>query len=155
MKIQKLLVIAAIVCLLAVFVSGSAYAGPLRPIKNEFCQAVAILAADATDELIEATADVADCLVEFDDCRSGRFGRDLENCINEYNRCNRFANRDQQQACDKFREEFADIYDDTLRQSGFLNLEFRFMRWANSNVKARECLQPAIDMYLLCGGVTE
>jgi hypothetical protein len=39
-----------------------------------------------------------------------------------------------------------------LRQSGFLNLELRFLRWANTKERARSCLQPAINMYQLCGG---
>ena len=155
MKTQKLLVIAASVCLLVVFVSGSAYAqGPLAPIKSEFCTAVEILAAGAVEKLVEATADVADCLVEFEDCRSGFFGRDLENCISEYNRCNRHGNRDQAEVCSDFSEDFGAAYEEALRQSGFLNLEFRFLRWSNTKAKARECLDPAIGMFNACAGLT-
>ena len=156
MKTQKLLVIAASVCLLVVFVSGSAYAqGPLAPIKSEFCTTVAALSVDAAAKLVEATADVVDCLVEFEDCRGGFAGRDLENCISEYNRCNRHGNRDQEEVCSDFSEDFGALYEEALRQSGFLNLEFRFLRWSNTNAKALECLEPAIGMFNACAGLTE
>lgn len=156
MKNQKLHLVITSVFLFAVFGFGPAYAqGPLAPIKSDFCIAVAEISLDAASELGEATKDAADCLVEFEDCRSGRFGRDPTNCINEYARCNNFANRDQEQACDRFSEEFLDLYNDTLRESSFLNLEFRFMRWANSNARARECLEPAVSMYEACAGLTD
>ena len=156
MKTQKLLVIAASVCLLVVFFSGSAYAqGPLAPIKSEFCTTVAALSVDAAAKLVEATDDVADCLVEFKDCRTGLIGRDFENCISEYNRCNRHGNRDQEEVCSDFSEDFGAAYEEALRQSGFLNLEFRFLRWSNTKAKARECLDPAIVMFNACAGLTE
>ena len=154
MKTQKLLIIAASVCLLVVFFSGSAYAGPLAPIKSEFCTTVEAVAADAFLKLVEATEDVVDCAVEFEDCRSGFASRDLENCISEYSRCNSRGNRDQEEVCRDFSEDFGAVYEEALRQSGFLNLEFRFLRWSNTNAKARECLEPAIYMFDQCAKFT-
>jgi hypothetical protein len=159
MKTQKLLVIAAIVCLLAVFVSGSAYAQPPLPrIIVAFCQEVDGLALEAGDELGEATRDLAECIDEFQDCRGGRgIGNDpLVECLNDGNRCTSRANNEQQRACDEFRVEFKDAYNDALRQARFNGVGDKFEDFFDTRSGRRQdCLRPAIQASRACAGLND
>ena len=154
MKNKSLHLAVISVFLLAIFGFESAHA-QLAGIKSGFCEAIEEAALESFEELAEATEDVVECFSEFEDCRSGFLRRDPANCINEFVRCNRFGERDQSQACENFGEELSDIYNDSLREASFLSLEPRFMRWANKNERAKECLEPAHTMFLLCGGLTD
>jgi hypothetical protein len=155
MKTQKLLVIVASVCLMAVFVAGSAYAGPLGPIKAEFCAQVAEDAFNAGEELVDGARDLEECVGEYGRCGGrGPLEDSPAECLNEGFRCISFANNDLQQACGKFASDFEEAYRRALRQARREGLEDRFERWLGRPA-GQACLQPAIEIGQVCAGLTE
>jgi hypothetical protein len=112
MKIQKLLVIAASLCLLAVFVSGSAYA------QDELDQIIAAYLAEFTensattlDEVQDISRDLQQCFDRFEDC-SDSFGRENEvvECLGDFISCVRREGRDKDRECSRFLREFRGDY---------------------------------------------
>ncbi len=82
MKYQILPVMAALVCLLTVLFSGTAYAQiSALDIALDFCEDVERAGNEAGDDLDEAAGDLLDCPVEFDDCLSGVFENQPVSCI--------------------------------------------------------------------------
>jgi hypothetical protein len=149
MKAQKMLVIVASVCLLAVFVSGPAYAlSPLTEIILSFCEEVAKDAGEAVHELEEAAGDLADCPDEYDNCQGGAVNHDTAYCIDKLFTCIEFAVTDGQQACIAFQKHFADSYTDAMRQARRNGVEDRFMNWIENY--GEDCLAPAVEVSSLC-----
>ena len=155
MKAQKPCLIAAIVCLLVLFVSGFAYAETLGEITAEFCAEVQDDAIDAVGELADGAGDLGECIEEYADCRDGRgiFGEDsLPDCLEEGLRCTKFANRDTFQACEEFTSEFGRAYERAWRQATRSDVENEFQLWLHSPA-SDECLQPAERIAGVCAGV--
>ena len=163
MKILKVLAIAASVCLLAVFVSGSAYTqqddDELQQIIDQFCEDVLQIAQGARDELTEAINDKLNCVEEFHQCRTGEgFGRadTLADCLNDGNRCTSRANDDLADACREFSLEFKDSYGDANRRARRNDVEDGFVDWLNTpSPERRACLRPAIRVSKVCAGLAD
>ncbi len=155
MKAQKLLVIAASVCLLAVFVAGFAHAEPPLPgIIADFCQETLEDTEEAAEEISEAANDLADCPQEFNQCEGGIFNDDPAACIVEFLNCMSRARRDLNQACNDFQREFERNYNDALAATRLYppGVERRFLKWAASEASA-VCFAPAEAVALLCAQV--
>jgi hypothetical protein len=154
MKTQKPCLIAAIVCLLALFASGFAYAQPPLPdIIQDFCREVLLDSNDAQDELDEANRDARDCAGEFNDCQSGLFNNNAATCVEKYLDCGDDALRDANQSCSTFSRQFGDAYEDALRQARRqgAGVERRFQTWIENNSDV--CLLPAVNVAVRCTGV--
>jgi len=159
MKFLKMLIIAVTVCLL-VGASGpaQAQAGETREIIADFCETVADEAADALEKLGNAAGDLAECTEEFGDCRDGGlFGNDpLVECLADGIECSARAAEDKAQACGEFRTDFAENYEDALRQARRENVENRVQDFFNEPSPERTaCLRPAITVGEVCSAEAE
>ena len=160
MKFQKLLVIAAIVCLL-VAVSGPAQAQPrqdAREIIADFCESVSSEAADTKEKLGNAAKDLAECPEEFVDCRDGGlFGNDpLVECLGEGLECTARAAEDKAQACGEFETDLTDAYERAMRQARREGVEDRVQDFFNSQSRdRRRCLRPAVRVGRVCSAEAE
>jgi hypothetical protein len=162
MKSQKLIVIAAIVCLL-VGASGPAQAQPRQDaaeIIADFCEAVAEEAADALEKLGNAAGDLFECTEEFVRCRDGGlFGNDpLVECLGKGIECTARAAEDKAQACGEFVTDFGDAYEDGLRAARrqgqrVENLVQDFFN--EPSPERRDCLRPAIQVGRVCSAEAE
>lgn len=151
---MKLVLTAPAVFLLAVSISGSAYADPpLLGIIAGFCEEVLHEADDALEELDEASRDLRDCGREFDDCQSGLFNNDPVSCIISFTDCTDDANRDTNQACNLFSKKLGDAYVDALREARRHGpgVESRFQLWIQN--RGEECLQPAVAVATACAAI--
>jgi hypothetical protein len=154
MKTKKLLVIAASVCLLAVFVAGSAYA-QVAEIIADYCEEVGQNVTTTLNELDDASGDLQDCSVELDDCLSGLFQRDPVKCIRDYSQCINFGENDQRQACQAFLLEFGNDTRRALRSADRQDVEEEFLLWLNGDSTGRnECLNPAQATAFVCADQT-
>lgn len=158
MKTQKLIVIAAIVCLLAVFLAGPAYAqDEAEEIWAEFCEEIEHDADKALEDLADANDDLAECLPDFRECRTGEgFGRadSLVECLDEGNTCTSRANDDKEKACSEFAEDLEDAWKDAMRQADLNDVEDEFEDILEdpANPDLRECLRPAERVFSVCAG---
>ena len=108
MKIQKLLVITASVCLLAVFVCGPAYAQE-EEIIAEYLAEFQENSSEALGELDDVSGDLRECYRELDDCSSGR-SQGLVECLGDFIPCVSRESRDKDRACTSFLREFKRDY---------------------------------------------
>jgi hypothetical protein len=108
MKTQKLLVIVASVCLMAFFISGSAYA------QDELDQIIAAYLAEFQENSDETLSDLNDvsrdlrqCFDGFEDC-TDTFGEDnpLVECLGDFIPCVREEGNDKNRTCTSFLREF-------------------------------------------------
>ena len=157
MKSQKLIVIAAIVCLLAVFVSGPAYAQEDLPeIIIEFCEEILNDAEKANRDLDKANEDGGKCRGDFVDCRTGEgFGtsNSLVECLDESTTCTNRAIEDKLKACSEFSEDLEDAYEDAARRADRKDVEEEFEEWLETPSAARRyCLLPSIQVFRRCTG---
>ena len=137
---------------LAVFISGAAQAEPPLPqIIVDFCESVLLQSSEAGEELNEARNDLQDCPMEFTDCGSGLFNKDVVSCLVDYADCTENARRDADQACSVFSKRLSDAYEDALRQSRRNGVEDRFQRWIQN--RGQECLTPAVIVADTCAGI--
>ena len=151
MKIQKLLVIAASVCLLAVFVSGPAYARSPLEIAQEFCDEVDDAAEEATEELAEAAGDLQECREDVQDCSGGFINREPVECIRDFNQCVDRAYEDAAQACRAFQRRLEDAYDDALRRARRQNQRTeRRVQTLLANRLREECFAEAVAISRRC-----
>jgi vacuolar-type H+-ATPase subunit I/STV1 len=164
MKNQKLFIIAAIVCLLAVFSFGFAYAqdeesAELNEIIAEFCDDIQKAANEAGDELDEASRDQDDCRDEFRECRTGSgFGEaeSLVECLNEGNTCVSRVKRDQAEACEEFTEDFEDAYEDAFRDADQADVDDGLEEFFSTPTPERNgCLATSIQVIRVCAGLAE
>lgn len=149
---MKKLTLVALLSLLPVFLPGAAQA-QVAGIIDEFCQETQDAADDAVFELSEASNDLEECVVEFDDCLSGLFGRDPVECSRDYLRCIKVGQRDQRQACTDFVDEFKAAYRQALRRADREDVDDEFLLWFYSSA-SEECLAPVRSTAALCAGVT-
>jgi hypothetical protein len=144
---------------LAAFVAGCgqghAQGTELIEIIAEFCEDVSRASIEGVDDLGEATRDLLDCSVEFEDCQTGLFDRDPVSCIAKYARCNTEANEDQTQACDLFERRFEDAYDDALRDARREGPETETLFQIYIVEQGQECLEPAVFTATACSGLSE
>ena len=163
MKTQKLLVIAAIVCLL-VGASGPAQAqleeSEVAEIIADFCETVSSEAADAAEKLENAADDLAECTDDFFDCRDGGlFGNDpLVECLGKGINCAARSAEDKAQACGEFTTDLADAYERALRQARRegQRVEDRVQDFFNQPSAARSaCLAAPIDVAKDCADFEE
>jgi hypothetical protein len=155
MKSLKLVIIAAIGCMSVVFISGSAHA-QLLGIIDDYCAEVARGADEALGELGEATADLADCYDEFDDCMSGIFGSDPVECIGDYGQCINRAENDLRRACSEFLRDFRGDTRRAERSARREGVRREFQDWINGDSDSRnECLDSAFAASLVCAGLAE
>ena len=159
MKTQKLLVIAAIVCLL-VGASGPAQAqleeSEVAEIIADFCETVSSEAADAAEKLENAAEDLAECVDDFADCRGGRgLGNDpLVECLGKGVNCAARSAEDKAQACGEFVTDFGDARERALRQARRQGVEDEVQDFFNTRTRARRvCLRPAIQVGRECADV--
>ena len=136
MKTQKLLVIAAIVCLL-VGTSGPAQAEPgdAAAIIADFCETIADDAVETVQKLGDAEEDLGKCAEDFSDCRDGGLigdGDPLVECLSDGLSCSGRANGDKVEACFAYKDEFADAYERALRSARFKDVEDRVQNFFNS-----------------------
>ena len=157
MRINGLLLGAVIACLM---MGASASASPqdAAEIIADFCEAVAEEAADALEKLGNAAGDLAECPADFADCRDGGlFGNDpLVECLAKGIECTARAGEDKVQACGEFHTDFADAYEDALRQARRENVENRVQDFFNEPSPGRSaCLSPAIEVGKVCSAEAE
>ena len=152
MKTQKLILIVASACILAIFVSGPAYAQrePME-IAQEFCDEIQDAAEDTNQELDEATSDLADCPVEFEDCQEGIFAKQPAECIRDFNQCVDRAFEDAGQACNAYLRKFQDAYDDALRRARRSGPRVeRRVQTLLANRLRQECFKEAVEISIRC-----
>ncbi len=161
MKTQKLIVIAAIVCLL-VGASGPAQAGPRQDaaeIIADFCETVRNDAEETGTKLADADESLGKCVDDFGDCRDGGLigdGDPLVECLSDGLGCAARASGENVQACLEYQEEFADAYERALRAARFKDVEDRVQGFFNSRTRARRiCLRPAIQVARACSETDE
>jgi hypothetical protein len=128
MKTQKLLVIVASVCLMAFFISGSAYA------QDELDQIIAAYLAEFQENSDETLSDLNDvsrdlrqCFDGFEDC-TDTFGEDnpLVECLSEFIPCVSRESRDKDQTCTSFLREFRGDYRRASRDARQIGMEEEF-----------------------------
>ena len=156
MKTQKLIVIAAIVCLLAVFVSGPAYAqGGLPKIIAEFCEEIDKDAEKANDDLDKANENRGECREDFVDCRTGGglgTANSLFECLEASSTCTKRAIEDKLKACSEFSEDLEDAYEDATRLTSRKD-EKAFEEWLDTpGPERRNCLLTSIQVFRRCVG---
>jgi hypothetical protein len=174
MKTQKLIVIAAIVCLM-VGASGPAQAkrgedrvgasGPAQAkggedredvleIIADFCETVRNDAEETRVKLVDADDDLEKCDDDFDECRDGGLigdGDPLVECLSEGLGCAGRAATDNVEACIEYKEEFADAYERALRAARFQDVEDEVQDFFSSRGRLRRiCLAPAIQVARAC-----
>jgi sugar-specific transcriptional regulator TrmB len=126
MKTQKLIVIAAIVCLLAVFISGSAYAQAAEIIA-EYLEEFQENSNETLRELENISRDLRQCFDEFEDCTDS-FGRDktLVECLSDFIPCTREESTDKQRTCTQFLREFRGDFRRSSRDARRAGVEEQF-----------------------------
>ncbi len=152
MKYQILPVMAALVCLLTVLFSGTAYAqnSPLD-IALDFCEDVENASNEAGDDLDEAVGDLLDCPVEFDDCQSGIFENSAASCISEFIECTSDSYKDAQQICSVFERKMGDAYEDALRNARWFGPDKeKAVQTLLADPLRQQCFAPAVGVALLC-----
>jgi len=157
MRINGLMLGTVIACLM-MGASASANPGDAREIIVDFCETVAEEAADTIEKLGNAAGDLAGCPGDFVDCRDGGlFGNDpLVECLADGIECSARAAEDKAQACGEFRTDFAENYEDALRQARRENVENRVQDFFNEPSPERTaCLRPAITVGEVCSAEAE
>ncbi len=162
MKTQKLIVIAAIVCLL-VGASGPAQAQSpsedAREIIADFCETIRDDAEETQRKLRDADEDLEKCADDFGDCRDGGLigdGDPLVECLGDGLGCAGRAATDGAEACLEYQEEFEDAYERALRAARFEDVEDEVQDFFNSRRRARRlCLAPAIKIARECSETAE
>ncbi len=151
MKTLKLNVIAASVCLLAVFISGPAQAQEVGIIAD-YCAEIEQNVADTLEELRAASRDLEECSDDFNACLSGRgLFDDPVDCIQDSRRCNRFGENGQRQACHAFVLEFGNDTRRAMRSAERQDVEVEFLSWYFGDSPGRnECINPAEVTSELC-----
>jgi hypothetical protein len=151
MKLMKLFSSAAVACLLAGFLPGSANAG-LPEIIIDYCAEIVEGAEEGGDELSEATNDLQDCYPEFNDCISGFFGRGPVECIGKYSQCINRGENDVGQACNDFLREFQGDTRRAERAARKERVKDEFQNWFYNGPGNEECLAPSLGVAALCAG---
>ena len=128
MKTQKLFVIVASVCLLVVFVSGSAYAqDDLDQIIAEYLAEYQKNLDETTRELNDITSDLRDCFDDLERCeRDADDGREQANCFRDFAQCLAREGRDKQGTCTDFLREFQRDYRSSSRDARRADVEDEF-----------------------------
>ncbi len=157
MKYQKLFLITAAVCLLAVFLAGPAQA-QLQPIVINYCVEVADSNGQALEELAEGNLEMLACVEEYGQCLDGLFG-DFSRCFKDYGQCIARANSDQMRACEVLLREVAGDTRRVEREARRDGVEDEYLDWweGNSSVEPTrdECLDTTQVIALACGEIIE
>ena len=126
MKTQKLIVIAAIVCLMAFFISGSAYA-QAEEIIDEYLGEYQENVNETLRELENTSHDLRQCFDEFEDC-TDPFGKDQElvQCLGDFIPCTREESTDKQRTCTQFLREFRGDFRRASRDARRAGVEEQF-----------------------------
>ena len=128
MKFQKLLVIVGSVCIMAFFISGSAYA------RDDLAQIIAEYLAEYQEntdetlrELENVSRDLRQCFDEFEDCTDS-FGKDQElvQCLGDFIPCTREESTDKQRTCTQFLREFRGDFRRASRDARRADVEEQF-----------------------------
>ncbi len=157
MTILRYFLLFATACLFIVLLPESVRAqDSMGEVKTEFCADVSEESNEALDDLGEATFDLADCAVEFDDCGTGLFDSDPASCLVDFFHCTAEANQDQQRACDFFARRLENTFEEAMqdaRQVDSENGEKRFLLFLNRR-NGQQCLEPAKLTATVCAGLT-
>ena len=142
---------------MAIFVCGPAYVQEAEEIWAEFCEEIDNDAGKALSDLADANNDLNECLPDFRDCRSGEgFGRadSLADCLDEGYTCTGRADEKKAQACDDFKEDLEDAWQDALRQAGLEGEEDQLKDYLNGSPDPAlgECFRPARQVLRACAG---
>jgi len=154
MKTQKLLVIAASVCLLAFFLAGAAQAQDLGEIIVDYCEDVAHDATEAIDELSEARADLEECSYEFFQCLDGLGPPDPVDCAGEVAVCQKRGLRDEIQACNEFLQEFKRNTKRAETRAKIKDVKEEFVAWFFS-AESDDCLAATRAIVTECQTIIE
>ena len=153
MKYQKLLIIAASVCLSVAFLSGPAQAQTLDDIVDDYCAAVALTVADTHDELFEDYQQGAECIIEAQDCTDDLGPRDsASSCLRNFSRCAKSVKA--QTACIDFVREWqaeTKIAERSAKRNGVL-VEFNLWVQGEGSVSptSTECFYGAYQLAEEC-----
>ena len=146
------------VCLFIALLPESAQAqDSMGQVKTEFCEDVSSASNEALDDLSEATADLADCAVEFEDCGSGVFNSNPASCLVEFLQCTSEANQDQGNACEWFARRLGSTFLEAMRDARQVDPEKgeqRFLNFLDRN-NGQQCLEPARLTASLCAALTQ
>ncbi len=162
MKTQKLIVIAAIVCLM-VGASGPAQAlsQEAREIIRDFCEVIRDDAEETGDKLTDADESLNRCVDNFRDCRDGGRigdGDPLVECLSDGLGCAGRATGEKVEACLEYQEEFSKAYARALREARFGggDVEDEIQDFFSSRTRFRRiCLAPAVQVSRTCVQTTE
>ena len=153
MKIMRLrlLIIAMSVCLLAVFLPGSAYAQAFGIIE-EYCNETQMLIDDALDDLGRNADDQIECFDDLDSCLNRADNtRESADCVSRFSRCSSSAIRDEEQACNEFLRGFRDAYRDASRQADRRDVEDEFL----NSARQQQCTDDALNVARLCASLSD
>ena len=158
MKFQKLLVIVASVCLLAVFGSESVHAQVVGAygIFQGFCEDLRDASSDAGEELSEAANKLEDCYDDFLDCRLGIFGFNPGNqtCLGDFYQCQGESYQEVIKACGLFQVKIKEIFQEARQTAVLENVEFWFLRLVNApTARSGLCIAPVLATIEVCTGV--
>jgi hypothetical protein len=149
MKYQKLLIIAASVCLSVAFLSGPAQAQTLDDIVDDYCAALAVTVADTNDELFDAYQQGAECIIEAQDCTADLGPRDsAARCLSDFSQCTKRVKA--QTACTDFVREWqaeTKIAERSAKRNGVL-VEFNLWVQGEGSVSptSTECFFEAYQL---------
>ena len=128
MKSQKLIVIVASVCLMAFFISGSAYAEePDDTIIPDYLAEYQENVNETLRELENTSRDLRQCFNKFEDC-TDPFGKDQElvQCLGDFIPCTREESIDKQRTCTQFLREFRGDFRRASRDARRADVEEQF-----------------------------
>jgi hypothetical protein len=160
MKTQKLIIIAAIVCLM-VGASGPAQAlsQEAREIIRDFCEVIKDDAEETGDKLTDADESLNRCVDDFRDCRDGGRigdGDPLVECLSDGLGCSGRATGERVEACLEYQEEFSKAYERALREARFGDVEDEVQEFFSTRTRARRrCLAPTVQVARTCVETTE
>jgi hypothetical protein len=139
MKLQNLFAATASVCLLAVFVFGSAHAQE-DPV-TQFCEEIQMIAEDVLAELEESALEAVQCLDRVTPCLAS-----AANCVSDFRRCVKREIRQSNKICKEFLNGFSGAYKVSAKLDADLN-----------SPEAQECINGTdIELVIaVCAGLPE
>ncbi len=154
MKLIKLFKTTTVLCLLAVFIPGVAYAQTAEIIAD-YCAEVLQNSDSTLFKLEDATSDLLDCANDYNDCGSGLFDDDPVDCISDYRQCISRGNREQDQVCNTFLNDLRSDTRTAERRADRADVEDEFLFWFRNNWNdPNSCLAPAKTVSSLCAGLS-
>jgi hypothetical protein len=153
MKFQKKFTPAAAACVLALFLPAPAYA-QLVEVIADYCEEVLQNSESTLNKLEDATSDLLDCADDYNDCGTGLFDDNPVDCISDYRQCIGRGNREQDQACNTFFNDFRSDTRSAERQADRADVEDEFLLWFYGNWDdSNSCLAPSRTVSSLCAGL--